>query len=474
MQEQPSNQTGAPERRRRKPRSKWDIFKEAYLPLVIGALAVLMIVVFITGSLRRSAAKSKAEREASEQSSLAAESIAQEERDEVKQRLADAAVLAEGYDYDGALAVLDDFTGDASKYPELTAKRAEYAQAQTEVTAWSDLGAVPNLSFQLLIADPDRAFANADYGDAYQRNFVTVSEFGKILDQLYANGYVLVNVEDFVSTVQKEDGTTGFEPKTLYLPNGKKPLILTETNVNYYTYMVDGDGDGKADGDGAGFASKLAVDGAGNLTNELVNADGSTVTGAYDLVPVLEQFLAEHPDFSTRGAKATVAVSGYDGLFGYRTNASAKESLGDTAYQAEVQGAADVAEALRAAGYQIACYTYGNISYDEADLSSVQGDLKQWQDEVTPILGETGKLVYAMNSDIATTDETYSGDKYNALRAAGFRYFFGSGTAWASITADYVRQNRILVTGSGLTENPSQYSALFDAAAVVDPARSTQ
>ena len=78
MQEQPSTQTGAPERRRRKPRSKWDIFKEAYLPLVIGALAVLMIVIFITGSLRRSAAKSKAEREASEQSSLAAESIAQE------------------------------------------------------------------------------------------------------------------------------------------------------------------------------------------------------------------------------------------------------------------------------------------------------------------------------------------------------------------------------------------------------------
>lgn len=47
--------------------------------------------------------------------------------------------------------------------------------------------------------------------------------------------------------------------------------------------------------DGRGIASKIVLDENGKPTCEYVQADGTTVTGAYDCVPLLDQFIAEHP-----------------------------------------------------------------------------------------------------------------------------------------------------------------------------------
>ena len=48
--------------------------------------------------------------------------------------------------------------------------------------------------------------------------------------------------------------------------------------------------------------------------------DGTVVTGSFDLVPLLEDFIAEHPDFSYKGARAVLAFTGYQGVLGYRTD----------------------------------------------------------------------------------------------------------------------------------------------------------
>ena len=42
--------------------------------------------------------------------------------------------------------------------------------------------------------------------------------------------------------------------------------------------------------------------------------DGSVSVGSYDLVPLLDDFIKEHPDFSYRGAKACIAFTGYNGI----------------------------------------------------------------------------------------------------------------------------------------------------------------
>lgn len=460
-------------RPRRRQRSKMQVFKETYLPVLIAGVALLLIVIFIIGSIVRAVQTHKDEKAASESIAASQEAEAARQAKEADLLLNEAAQAAAGYDYESAVKLLDSFTGDKTKFPELTAKRDQYTQALSTTVAWTDPSQIPNLSFHVLINDAERAFADEDYGYSYESNFVTTAEFSNILQQLYDNGYILVSLSDFTEVVTQADGSKALAARTLYLPEGKKPIMITGTNMNYYTYMVDGDGDGLADKDGAGFSSRIVVDAGGKPVNEYINADGTTVSGAYGMVPILDAFIAQHPDFSFRGAKAILAVSGYDGIFGYRINASAKDSLGAEVYAQQVSGAQKVVSALKADGYTLACYTYGNIAYGDSSSTEIQVDLASWSEEIVPYLGNVDVLVYARNSDIGGS-EPYSGDSYQVLKNAGFRYYLGASSdsqSWASVEGEYVRQNRLPVTGELLTLSPELYTGLFDAAAVVTAQR---
>ena len=50
--------------------------------------------------------------------------------------------------------------------------------------------------------------------------------------------------------------------------------------------------------------------------------DGSVSVGDYDMVPLIDRFVEKHPDFSYRGAKGILALTGYNGILGYRTDES--------------------------------------------------------------------------------------------------------------------------------------------------------
>ena len=78
-----------------------------------------------------------------------------------------------------------------------------------------------NLSFQLLIADPERAFRDETYGVSYKNNFVTTTEFANILQQLYENDYILISLDDIYHMETDELGQTYLSSKDLYLPQGK-------------------------------------------------------------------------------------------------------------------------------------------------------------------------------------------------------------------------------------------------------------
>ena len=84
---------------------------------------------------------------------------------------------------------------------------------------------------------------------------------------------------------------------------------MSVDDVSYYEYMT-----------GHGFASKLVVGEDGTPTSEYTNPDGSLSYGSYDVVPILDDFVETHPDFSYRGAKGIIALTGYEGIFGYRTS----------------------------------------------------------------------------------------------------------------------------------------------------------
>lgn len=470
MEEQ-RNESTHPVNPRRRKRSKAQIFKEVYFPVLIAGVAVLLILIFVIGSITRAVQKGQAEKQASIEASIAEQEEQARLALESQELIAAADQLAAEYDYESAISMIDAFSGDITEFPDLAAKRNELEQAMSQLIEWNDPSQVVNLSFQLLIADPERAFAHSTYGSSFNRNFITTTEFSNILQQLYNNGYILVSMNDFITTQVNEEGNTVYTSKPMYLPSGKKPLMLTQTNVNYNIYLVDSDGDKLPDKDGGGFAYNMIAN--GSFTNEMIDNSGQVVSGAYDLVPILESFIAQNPSFSYKGARATLALTGYNGLFGHRTYAQAKEDFGEDQYQSAIVEAQTVASALQQSGYELAFYTYENISYGESSATEIQADLSSWNEEVVPLIGSTETIVYAQMTDISTEQE-YAGDKYTTLQDAGFRYYLGfcnDGKPWTYISDNYVRQGRIMVTGSNLAYHSDWFTGMFDAAAVLDSSR---
>ena len=432
---------------------------KAYLPLIISVCAVVIILVIVIGSATRAVQRGIYNHQVSEASAAAQQALLEEQMQEAADLLEEADSMARHFDYAGAANLLLTFSGEIKEYPELQQKYDQYKKAQDELVLWSDPDTIPNLSFQTLIADPQRAFKN------YNKSYVTTAEFYSILQQLYANNYILINLSDIA---------TSSGAKALYLPAGKKPLILTQTGVNYYNEMIDSDGDYLPDANGSGFASKLVIDENGNITCEMVDSSGATVHGAYDLIPILDSFVETHPDFSYRGAKAVIAVTGYDGIFGYRTNMSAYERLGAELYAQECESAAQIADLLRETGYEIAYYSYSNTSYSELDTATIAAEMQLWKEEMHPIVGFSNIFVFCQNSDLASATKSYTDEKFDTLYAAGFRYYLGfckDNTPWFSSHGKYIRQGRILVNGSNMKYSPELFNDLFDPATVLDTTR---
>lgn len=462
----PQEKPAAPVRRRKK-MSRERIIKEVYLPPVILGLTLILLLTFIGSAIGRSIKGSKDKQAAIDASRQEASSALSQE---VYQLVDEATTLAASYDYDTAIAVLDSFSGEKSQYQVLMDAYNSINQARDKVKPIDNPNSIPNLSFHCLIADPARAFIDKEYGKSYNQNYMTIDEFSKILDQLYAKGYVLVDFNSFILETVGEDGKVTYAAQPIYLPEDKKPIMLTETLVNYELFTIDSDNDMEADKGGDGFASKLVVKN-GKIVNEYVDADGNVLYGAYDFVPILEEFIEAHPDFCYRGARATLAVSGEDGVFGYRIMHSVKEKKGEDYYNQQVEGAKAIAQALRNKGYTIACYTYANVSYGTLSATQIQVDLDNWKKEVIPVLGDVPVLVYAKASDISANGN-YEGGKYNVLKGAGFRYFISSANVpYCEVTVNYVRQSRIMVTGQAMATSPQVFADFFNVKDIINNQR---
>lgn len=455
---------------RRRKKSELQIFKETRLPLIIVACAIVLILIFIIGAVIRAADNSQKKKDSQAAQQEYAEEYARLDK-QCQELLDEAAIAATGYDYAGAIAILDRFEGNTMEFPRMHDRRTEYMRLQEQLVAWDDPSQIPNYSLQILITDPERAFHDDRYAKNFNKSFLTVEEFSRILDTLYANDYVLVSLEDIFTTKTTGDGAPVYVANTIYLPEGKKPFVLTQTNVNYQTYLVDSNDDKLPDAGGKGFANKLVLDSDGQLTNEYIDAQGATQTGSYDMIPILNAFVEKHPDFSYKGAKAVIALTGVDGLFGYRSS-KAYESTHNTASEADT--ARKIAQKLTEQGYEIACYTYDNKSYGDLPTMQMEADLRSWVTEVESILPDVKIFAFAQNKDIAAEGTQYTDAKYNMLANAGFKIFLGycaTEKTWTVITDQYVRQGRILLTPQAIAHHPERFNNLLDATQILDSSR---
>ena len=386
--------------------------------------------------------------------------------------LAEAALKAAQYDYDGAIELLK---GDSSYSSSDKMQKAvkDYEATKATCTSWP-LEEVTHVFYHILIKDTSKAF-DGDYKEAdYNQVMTTIDEFNKITQTMYDEGYVMVSIKDMA----KADDQGNITPGEILLPPGKIPFVLSQDDVCYYHYM-----------DGDGFASKLVVDDEGKVRNEYIEDDGSVSTGDYDMVPLIDTFVKEHPDFSYHGRKGILAMTGYDGVLGYRTDIAYKtgkklqddqkkflEDHPDFNYKQEVKNAKKVAKAMKAEGWEFASHTWGHKDVAATSLDDLKRDDKKWKKYVAPILGETDMIIFAFGADIGSW-EGYSADneKYEFYKSQGYRYFCNvdSSQYFVQITDDYFRQGRRNLDGYRMYYNPEMLSDLFDVSEVWDSSRPT-
>ena len=475
-------------RRRRKRVPKWKRFLRRYGPsmmLLVLVICCVSMVAFTIWSVSSSIQDFKEQQSQMQnpptfttQGTTAGLSM-----EEVRSALAEAEKMAAGYNYEGAIARLQrvEFWEDSS---EIAAKITQYETLDDALVSYTDLDNVTHIFFHSLIVDTDRAFDGDIDQNGYNMYMVTVAEFEKILQSMYDRGFVLVSPYDIAHEVVDEYGAR-FEYGDIRLPEGKTPFLMSQDDVNYYSYMI-GTGDGKnetpifADTAGDGFAHKIVIGEDGYPTCEYMDKDGNITTGDYDLVPVLEKFIQAHPDFSYHGARAILGVTGYEGVFGYRTKPGYNVENGGVMsmedWNAEVAQAKAVAECLKEHGWIIASHSYGHPSYGNLTPDRVALDSDKWEDTCESIVGKTDIILFPHGSDINSWHKyTTENEKFNALYEDGYRYFFNvdSKVAWVQIGDTYFRASRRNIDGYRMFHHPDRLSDLFDVSEVFDPARPT-
>ena len=371
--------------------------------------------------------------------------------------LREADFIAAGYDYDAAIGKVRSCEGYDKKQEMLDAI-ARYETAKAALVRHEDVTDITHVFFHTLIVDTAKSFDGEYTQTGYNQYMTTVSEFKKIIEEMYNRGDVLVDVHDIAQQKDNGDGAVSFVPGDIMLPEGKIPFVMSQDDVSYYSYMK-----------GDGFADRIVIGDDGLPTCEYTQDDGTVVRGDYDLVPILERFIREHPDFSYRGARAALALTGYDGVLGYRTCPTA-----DDYNEADVAEATKVAQRMRECGWTFASPSWGHLRYGQASAEKVAADAKKWDEQVRPIVGDTDVIIYAHGDDIAGIGK-YSGTKFETLKGYGFKYFCNvdSAKSWVQIGKDYVRQGRRNLDGYRMWYNPKMLSDLFNVDDVWDNTRPT-
>ena len=340
--------------------------------------------------------------------------------------------------------------------------------------AWGPDQAVEHIFFHPVIAYPQYAFHESPLPESQRIGLddwmVTVDEYKKILQNLYDKDYILVAMEDVWSEVTDGSGAHMVR-NTLMLPEGKKPLIISFDDVNYYEYMLEG-----------GFTSKLVVGEDGQIWAECTDpyTKETFLTQDLDATPILDNFVLEHPDFSLNGAKAIYSLTGYQGILGYRTQDDRDIAADDPkrpefeAYrQGEIDAVKPVIERLKETGWTFGSHTWGhiNLGSETRTLQSVKNDTERWLDEVGTLVGPTNILFYPHGARPDGNDWHKTGPMFQYLQSMGFRVFASVGVnSFSYIKNDIsaVICDRLHPDGTTLRWSRDKYLQFYDAKDIID------
>lgn len=458
--------------------------------IIAGAVVVIVFVLaFAVKALVGASGKSSADNKVNESLSPEDAAIAESRSEEAESTalvndLERARLMYAQYDYDAAeelLKSLPDYESN-TEAQELVAKCEETKATLVE----QDIYKITHVFFHILCVDPKNSFDESKWGkqaDGYNSLMTTISEFEKMIQEMYDKGFVLVSIRDIAHEETASDGSKKMVKGSIMLPPGKQAFVMSEDDVCYYEYMK-----------GAGFADKMIIGDDGRPTLYYTDADGNESVGDYDIVPILDKFIDEHPDFSYKGHKACLVFTGYNGVLGYRTDESydpnseyydPKLEQGHD-IEAERKEAVKVMKALLDDGYDLGSHSWGHRDLGQIEYERFKKDCDRWNRNVAPLIKEaSGKqpdiIIYPRGADIADW-HGYSDDnqRFNYLYDLGFRYFCNvdNNQYWVQLGDRYLRQGRRALDGLNMwlqiSGQRERLDDLFDDVnAIFDPARPT-
>ena len=368
----------------------------------------------------------------------AAEQARQEELNARRaEALAEAERLRSGYFYDEAIAALsNEEIYDESVEAALSAIRAE-KDSLVDYT-----GDVPHIFFHSLIVYPELVFTDkVTPMGGYNSGFSEKAELEKILPQLYERGYVLYDLDALWEMTD-----SGMQRKPILLPPGKTPLILSVDDVAY-AY-------------GNGFAQQLFVDENGELMYRVNNPQGGVdIMPDGDVMGVVDAFVEQHPDFSYRGHKGTIALTGFQGAFGY-----------DYDIPEQADQIRTVSAVLKEDGWNFASHSYthnrvNNYYGPGCAVEKISYDINKWVDHVVPCIGETRLFIAPFGYRVQQP-------ALQCILDAGFEiYCTVDSRVYNELNPDYALMSRIEIGGYSMTYYRDILNELFfDVDSVFDTA----
>ncbi|MBS7263175.1 MAG: hypothetical protein KIG36_06180 [Eubacteriales bacterium] len=326
-------------------------------------------------------------------------------------------------------------------------------QARANQTLVNFNGTVVSLFTHCLVAFPELGFSGSYHADC-----IDAKEFKRILEALYEHDYILIDMNMLYEEGEKNGTRVQVKKASFKLPQGKKPFVFSVDDVVYAHNKM-----------GQGMVDKLILDEAGRIATFTSGAHNPTgrdlVSYDNEVFPILESFIAEHPDFSFNGARGTIALTGFDGILGYRTQ------KGSPNRESEIEACRKVVAALKECGWSFGSHSYGHYHMDRIATDSAYAsryinedgfvaEVWQWEEEVVPLVGETALYFYPYGGYYfdgkMPNNFKNIGKMHQALVDAGFRIFFNVDTnpiLWNFADGQGLFMHRFALDGTNLTSS---------------------
>ena len=335
-------------------------------------------------------------------------------------------------------------------------------------------GVVEHLFFNEIISYPELAFSGRTGQKSFDDNHVTAHEFSEILKSLHKNNYVLIDLNDVWSVYTNDNGQQRMHANTMMIPEGKKPLVISFDDLSFYGYML-----------GNGFMERYIIGSDGDIWAEGTSPSGNHVTTQdFSAITLLDKFVRENPDFSHNGTKGCIALTGYDGILGYRTQSNDEDSSESFRLyrMQEIARARAVVARLKETGWYFATHSYAHVRASTMSASRIEADALRWLDEVGSIVGETQIYAFQFGERLDGCDWRCTkacGPSFRMYVDLGFHLFAAVGSGpYTLIKSDIaaVTMDRMAVDGLALRSQAGRDRLIrfFDAKDVFDHTRPTE